>query len=50
MQDVDVIGRAVVVAAAQCAESKREPGIWQIEYAQIIKLGGSEGVGKKACT
>lgn len=49
-QDVDVIGRAVVVAAAQCAESKREPGIWQIEHAQITKLGRSEGAGKEACT
>lgn len=49
-QDVDVIGRAVVVAAAQCAESKREPGIWQIEQAQIIKLGRSDGAGKEACT
>ena len=49
-QDVDVIGRAVVVAAVQCAESKREPGIWQIEYTQINKLGRSEGAGRKACT
>ncbi len=49
-QDVDVIGRAVVVAAIQCAESKREPGIWQIEQSQIIKLGRTEGAAKDACT
>lgn len=50
-QDVDVIGRAVVVAAIQCAESKREPGIWQIEQSQIIKLGRTEeGAVKDACT
>lgn len=33
-QDVDIIGRAVVIAAIQCAESKREPGIWQIEQTR----------------
>lgn len=46
-QDVDVIGRAVVMAAIQCAESKREPGIWQIEQPQIIKLGRTEGAAVK---
>lgn len=49
-QDVDVIGRAAVAAAVQCAESKKEPGIWQIEQAQIIRLGRSEGIGKETCT
>lgn len=49
-QDVDVIGRAVVVAAVQCAESTREPGIWQIEQAQIVKLERTAGEWKEACT
>lgn len=49
-QDVDVIGRAVVAAAIQCAESKRESGICQIEQSQIIKLGRTEGAATDACT
>ncbi|KAI4167643.1 MAG: hypothetical protein LQ343_007061 [Gyalolechia ehrenbergii] len=30
-QDVDLIGRAAVAAALQCAEGKRETGIWIVE-------------------
>lgn len=39
-QDVDIIGRAVVVAGIQCAES------WLIEQSQIIKLGRTESAAK----
>lgn len=49
-QDLDVIGRAAVVATIQYAESKREPGIWQIEQAQIIKLGRTGDGAKDAST
>lgn len=38
-QDVDVIGRAVVAATMECAESKRKPGVWEVDQAEIIKLG-----------
>ncbi len=40
-QDVDIIAKAVVAAAARCAESKRERGVWQIDQAEIVKLGRS---------
>lgn len=38
------------MATVQCAESKKEPGIWQIEQAQIVQLGKSEGAGKETCS
>lgn len=44
-QDVDVIGRAVVAATNECAESKRKPGIWEIGQAEIIKLGRTDWKG-----
>lgn len=44
-QDVDVIGRATVAAAIECAKSKRKPGVWEVEQAEIIKLGRTEWKG-----
>lgn len=44
-QDVDVVGRAVVAAAIECAESKRKPGVWEIGQAEIIKLGRTDWKG-----
>ena len=41
-QDADVIGRAVIAAAIECAESKRTPGVWEIGQAEIIKLGRTD--------
>lgn len=41
-QDVDVIGRAVVAAAIECAESKRKPGLWEVGQADIIRMGRTE--------
>lgn len=38
-QDADIIGNAAVAAALQCAESKREPGVWLLEQCDIIRLG-----------
>ncbi|MCJ1461634.1 Protein fmp52, mitochondrial [Pseudocyphellaria aurata] len=38
-QDVEVIGRAVVAAAIECAESKRKPGLWEVGQADIIRMG-----------
>ncbi|KAL9579595.1 MAG: hypothetical protein Q9212_005019 [Teloschistes hypoglaucus] len=38
-QDVDVIGRATVAAALECAEGKREKGVWLVEANDILRLG-----------
>ena len=41
-QDVDVIGKAAVLASMQCVEGKREEGVWIVSQSDIIKLGGTE--------
>lgn len=38
-QDVEVIGRATVAAALECAEGKREKGVWLVEASDILRLG-----------
>lgn len=38
-QDVDVIGRATVAAALECAEGKRERGVWLVQADDILRLG-----------
>ena len=38
-QDVDLIGRAVVVAGMECLQGKREMGVWELGQSEIIKLG-----------
>ncbi|KAL8743514.1 MAG: hypothetical protein Q9190_004143 [Brigantiaea leucoxantha] len=44
-QDVDVIGRAAVGAGAQCAEGKREKGLWIVDQKEIMRLGKKEWSG-----
>lgn len=46
-QDVDVIGRAAVVAGMQCLEGKREEGVWVVSQSDIIRLGRTEWKGGK---
>ena len=41
-QDVSEIGRAAVSVALQCAEGKREEGVWEVDQSEIIKLGRTE--------
>ncbi|KAL8715922.1 MAG: hypothetical protein Q9220_000589 [cf. Caloplaca sp. 1 TL-2023] len=38
-QDVETIGRAAVAAAVECAEGRREEGVWVVGAAEIIRLG-----------
>lgn len=38
-QDASVIARAAIAAGVQCAEGKREPGVWSIGQAEIVELG-----------
>lgn len=41
-QDVDVIGKAAVVAGMQCLEGKREEGVWEVSQSEILRLGRKE--------
>ena len=41
-QDVDVIGRAVVVAGMECVQGKKEEGVWELGQSEIVKLGKKE--------
>lgn len=41
-QDSLEIGRAAVSSVIQCAEGKREEGVWVVEQADILKLGRTE--------
>ena len=41
-QDVDVIGRAAVTAAMQCTNGEKEDSVWQIDQAEILRLGKSK--------
>lgn len=45
-QDVDVVGRAAVAAGLQCAEGKREEGVWVLSQSEIVRLGRTEWKGK----
>ncbi|KAL8786643.1 MAG: hypothetical protein Q9213_002672 [Squamulea squamosa] len=38
-QDADVIGRAAVAAALECAEGKRAKGVWIVGQSDIVRLG-----------
>jgi hypothetical protein len=44
-QDDDVIARAAVKGALECAEGKRPEGVWVMNAGEIVKLG-REGKGK----
>lgn len=46
-QDVDVIGRAAVVAGMQCVEGKRGEGVWVVSQSDIIRMGRTEWKGGK---
>ncbi|MCJ1450816.1 Protein fmp52, mitochondrial [Mycoblastus sanguinarius] len=37
--DADVVARAAVNAGMQCAEGKKEEGLWMIGQSEILKLG-----------
>jgi uncharacterized protein YbjT (DUF2867 family) len=41
-QDAHVIARAAVSAGLQILEGKKEPGVWTIGQAEIVKLGRTE--------
>ncbi|KAE9964658.1 hypothetical protein BLS_008176 [Venturia inaequalis] len=41
-QDGDVIARAAVHAGLECLNGKKEPGIWELSQADIVKLGRTE--------
>ena len=38
-QDADVVAKAAIAAARECAEGKRKEGLWVIEQAEIVTLG-----------
>ena len=38
-QDASVIARAAVNAGVQCAESKKEAGVWELGQGDIVALG-----------
>lgn len=42
-QEAPVIARAAIQAALDCATEKRQPGVWVLEQADILKLGIHEG-------
>jgi len=41
-QDADAIARAAVRAGLECAEGKREEGVWVVAQPEIVKLGKKE--------
>ena len=41
-QDADVVANAAIAAGMQCAEGKRENGIWVVEQKDVIRLGRTE--------
>lgn len=41
-QDADVIAKAAVNAGRQCAEGKKEEGVWILEQSDIVRLGRTE--------
>ncbi|KKY15663.1 putative nad dependent epimerase dehydratase family protein [Diplodia seriata] len=41
-QDAEVIARAAVAAGVQCAEGKREKGVWEVAQKDIVRLGRTE--------
>jgi uncharacterized protein YbjT (DUF2867 family) len=46
-QDDSVIGRAAVNAGLQCIDGKREPGVWIVSQADIVRLGKTEWTEEK---
>lgn len=44
-QDADVVGRAAISAALQCAEGKKGEGVWLVGQSEIIRLGQTEWKG-----
>lgn len=42
-QEAPLIARAAINAAIDCATEKRQPGIWVLQQAEILKLGAREG-------
>lgn len=42
-QEAHVIARAAIHSALDCATGKRQPGVWVLEQADIVKLGACEG-------
>lgn len=49
-QDVDVIGRAAVKAAVECAEGRRDKGVWVLEQADIVRMGTPDVKGGESST
>ena len=45
-QDVDVIAKAAVLAAQQCAAGKKDTGVWKLEQADVVRLGRTEWKGE----
>lgn len=41
-QDAEVIARAAVHAGMICVAGEKEDGLWEIDQAEIIKLGRTE--------
>ena len=41
-QDADVVAKAAIAAARECAEGKRKEGVWVIEQAEVVKLGRTQ--------
>jgi hypothetical protein len=47
-QSADVIAKAGVAAALQCADgTRKEEGVWQLGQADIVRLGRTEWVEEK---
>lgn len=44
-QDAEVVARAAVAAARECAEGRREEGVWILAQADIVRLGRKEWSG-----
>jgi len=41
-QDANVIGNAAVSAAVQCADGRKEGGLWVLGQSEIVRLGRTE--------
>ena len=41
-QDADVVAKAAVAAAFECADGKRKPGVWEVCQSDIIRLGRTD--------
>ena len=38
-QDADVVARAAVAAGTQCLSGEKKDAVWQVDQAEIVKLG-----------